>query len=165
MDDATAAVSSFLAALRNYPADATDEERAELYRQKAEMFTLMAEQFERDGDRPAADESRSWAREALRGPAGVSTWPLDKYLDPDGYVTADSVRALIEDACPEMARVLRPWVVTILVSEPDPDELSPAEREVLLQLQLADLAQATGVGDIPPEPLSSSSPHTYLDLL
>lgn len=93
-----------------------------------------------------------------------STWPLERYLDPEGYVTADSIRKLAEDACPEMARVLRPWVVTILLSDPETDDLTPEELEVWTRYQLADLADVSGVEDVPPEPLPSNSHPTLRGL-
>ena len=47
-----------------------------------------------------------------RSEGRMSTWPLDKCMTPDCYVTADSIRAPIQDACPEMARALRPAAAT-----------------------------------------------------
>ena len=67
----------------------------------------------------------------------MTTWPLDRYLDHEGYVTAASVRALIADACPEMARALRAMVIT--VTEPDPDDLTSEELEAWIQSQFDDV--------------------------
>lgn len=87
----------------------------------------------------------------------MSTWSLDKYLDPDGYVTATSIRALMADACPEMAWLLRYMVVTI--SEPDPDDLTDDEREELVQHLLSDLS--CKINWVVGEPMSGNSAASF----
>lgn len=75
----------------------------------------------------------------------MTTWPLDRYLDHEGYVTADRVRALIADACPEMAKALRAMVIT--VTEPDPDDLISEELEAWIQSQFDEVVDGH---DFPP---------------
>jgi hypothetical protein len=48
-----------------------------------------------------------------------TTFPMLKYLDGDGSLTADSVRAVIEDASPEMAEALSETFIAIMATEPD----------------------------------------------